>query len=371
MENNKGFDTRLLFIITILFVIGELLIASAIHVNDGADPKRLFVQFGSFVMGLLMILAMKFVNYVDFRKYSKQIYFIGIASLLLVYIPGLGVELGGAKGWIKLRFMYFQPIEIAKITFILVFANYLEKNIGKFNTFLEIFKAMLIPLPIILLLLKQPDLGGAIVFFCIIFGMLFLAQINMGIVTKVIATIILMSPIIYLYILDKILKPYQMQRIKSFFEGSTASNTADNYQVFRSIVAIASGGIFGKGPFGGTQNNLGFLSVSDSDFIFAVAGEEYGIIGMLVLIGLYYMFLKTLIDISFSSKDTYGSLIVIGIFSMFLYQFLQNVGMALGIMPVTGVPLPFVSYGGSSMLMCMISIGIVQNIASKRRKINF
>lgn len=370
MNNNKGFDKFLLLIISILFIIGEILIASAIHVNHGADPRRLIVQFGAFALGMIIIMAVGLINYEDFKRYDKHIYILAIASLLLVYVPGLGVNMGGARGWIDLRVMYFQPIEIAKIAFILVFAKYLEKNSGNINTFIDILKAVVIPMPIILLLLAQPDLGGAIVFFCIIFGMLFLAGINMKVVNKIVIFIILTFPLIYLYVLDKILKPYQMSRIKDFFAFS-ANATADNYQVFRSIIAIASGGIFGQGAFLGTQNNLGFLSVSDSDFIFSVLGEEYGIVGMFVLIGIYFIFLTRILSIAVSSKDLYGSLIVVGILSMFLYQFMQNIGMAIGIMPVTGVPLPFVSYGGSSMLMSMLAIGLIENVAAKRRKINF
>ena len=357
MNNYKGFDKTLIFIITLLFLIGEVLIASAIHVNDGASPKRLFIQFASFILGLIFVGAMNIINYDDFKKYSKHIYALAIFALLLVYIPGLGVIRGGARGWIDLKVIDFQPIEIAKIAFILVFASYLEKNSGNINTLKEIIKAALIPMPIIILLMKQPDLGGAIVFFCIVFGMLFLAQINMKIVNRIIVTIVLTFPIVYLYVLDKILSPYQMQRIKNFFEPSTG----DNYQVFRSIVAISSGGIFGKGPFAGTQN----------DFIFAVCGEEYGVIGMVILVGIYFLFLTRILYIAQTSKDLYGSLIVVGVLSMFIYQFVQNIGMTMGIMPVTGLPLPFVSYGGSSMLMSMISIGLVENVASKRRRINF
>lgn len=369
MNNNRGFDRGIIFIITLLFIIGELLIASAIHVNDGASPKRLFIQLGAFIIGLIFIAMMKLINYEDFRKYNKQLYAFGMCALLLVYIPGLGASRGGARGWIDLKIIDFQPIEIAKISFILVFASYLEKNSGNINTLKDIIKAVAIPMPMILLILSQPDLGGAIVFFCIIFGMLFLAGIDMTIVTKCIVGFVLMFPIIYMYVLDKILHPYQMDRIRSFFEGS--SNTGDNYQVFRSMVAIASGGIMGKGPFAGTQNNLGFLSVSDSDFIFAVCGEEYGVIGMFIIIGLYFLFMVRILNVAMTSKDLYGSLIVVGVLSLFMYQFIQNIGMTLAIMPVTGVPLPFVSYGGSSMLMSMISVGLIENVASKRRKINF
>lgn len=370
MNSNKGFDKGLIAIVTILFLIGELLIASAIHVPDGASPKRLFIQFGAFVLGLIMIGLIRLVNYDDFKRYTKHIYALGIVSLLLVYVPGLGKTLGGARGWIDLKVTLFQPIEITKITFIIVFGAYLEKNAGNINTIKDIAKALLIPLPIMVLLLKQPDLGGAIVFCCITFGMLFVARINMSIVAKVTATLVLTFPMIYLYVLDKILKPYQMERITKFFEFSSSA-TADNYQVFRSIVAISSGGIFGKGPFQGTQNNLGFLSVSDSDFIFSVCGEEYGMVGMFIVIAIYFLFMTKLIEIATTSKDLYGSLIVVGVLSMFLYQFVQNIGMAIGIMPVTGLPLPFVSYGGSSMLMSMIAIGLIENVASKRRKINF
>lgn len=370
MNNNKGFDKGLIVIVTILFLIGELLIASAIHVADGASPKRLFIQFGAFVLGLVMIFLMKFINYEDFKRYSIHIYALGIISLLLVYVPGLGATMGGARGWINLRVMFFQPIEIAKIAFIIVFANYLEKNEGNMNTIKDILKALVIPIPIIVLLLKQPDLGGVIVFCCIIFGMLFTAQINIGIVVKVGATLVLTFPLIYLYVLDKVLKGYQLERITKFFEFSSSA-TADNYQVYRSVIAISSGGLFGKGAFQGVQNNLGFLSVSDSDFIFSICGEEYGIVGMFILIGIYFLFMTKLIEIATTSKDLHGSLIVIGILSMFLYQFIQNIGMTIGIMPVTGVPLPFVSYGGSSMLMSMLSIGLIENVASKRRKINF
>lgn len=369
-DSNKGFDKGLMLTVTVLFLIGLLLIASAIHVQDGASPKRLFVQSFSFLIGSTFIYFFKLINYDELKKYAKPIYIFSIISMLLVYIPGLGVERGGARGWIDLRFIDFQPIEIAKLGCIVVFAKYLEKNIGKLNTLAELFKAALIPMPIILLLMAQPDFGGAMVFFCIIFGMVFVAGIDLKLLFKIVAVSILLLPIIYNYVLPLVLRPYQMQRLTSFFS-SSSSTTDGGYQVFRSLVAIASGGIFGKGPFSGSQNNLGFLSVSDSDFIFAVLGEEYGVIGMFIVIALYFYMLYKMVQIASTAIDTYGSLIVVGVLSMFIYQFLQNIGMALSIMPVTGLPLPFVSYGGSSMMMSMLAIGLVQNVATKRRRINF
>lgn len=369
-NTNKGFDYSLLGVISLLFLFGLLLIASAIHVADGGSPKRLFVQTFSFLIGVAMTFMLRAINYEDLKKYSRLIYVFSILSMLLVYVPGLGAERGGARGWIDLKIIDFQPIEIAKLGFIIVFAQYLEKNAGKLNSFAALFKASLIPLPIVALLLAQPDFGGAMVFFCIILGMIFVAGADLKLLAKITAVALLMLPIAYKYAFPFVLRPYQMQRLTSFFS-SSSSTTDGGYQVFRSLVAIASGGFLGKGPFGGSQNNLGFLSVSDSDFIFAVCGEEYGVVGMFLLIGLYFLLLYKILDIAMTAKDLYGSLIVVGVLSIFMYQFMQNIGMTLGIMPVTGLPLPFVSYGGSSMLMSMLSIALVQNVATRRRRINF
>lgn len=367
-NNIKGFDKDLLIIITILFIIGELLIASTTRVFDGGSTRRVLIQFLTFAFGMIMMPATHLVDYQDFKKYYKLIYILGVAALFLVYVPGLGVIRGGARGWINIgNKIDIQPIEITKITFILSYGVYLEKVSGNLNELTDIFKALIMPLPIIALLMLQPDFGGAVIFMCITFGMLLVAGINLKIVRTVIIIFILLFPIIYVYGLDIFLEGYQADRIRDFFNFS--GNGSD--QVFQSIVAIVSGGLFGKGPFKGDQNRYGFLPVSDSDFIFAVGGEEYGIIGMIFIITLYFYFLYKLIDISRTAKDMYGSLIVIGIAAKFIYQFIQNIGMTIGLIPVTGIPLSFVSYGGSAMIMAMVEIFIVQNVAIKRKTLSF
>lgn len=369
IDNNiKGFDKSLILIIAILFLIGEMLILSTTRVFDGGSSRRVMIQAITFIFGMALMPSCRFFNYQDFKKYYKIIYAIGIIALLLVYIPGLGVERGGARGWLSIAGkIYIQPIEITKISFIISYSVYLEKVSGKLNEVSDIMKALVMPFPIILLLMLQPDLGGAIIFMCITFGMLLVSGINMRIVMYSIIVFILLFPIIYVYGLDIFLSEYQAKRIRDFFNFS--GNGSDH--VFQSIVAIVSGGLFGKGPFNGDQNRFGFLPVSDSDFIFAVGGEEYGIIGMTVIIFLYFIFLYKIINISRTAKDKYGSIIVIGIAFKFIYQFVQNIGMTIGLMPVTGIPLPFVSYGGSAMIMSMVEIFIVQNVATKRKTLSF
>lgn len=361
-REKTGFDKKLLLLITILFLIGELLIASTTRVNDGGSSRRVIIQMVAFILGLSLQSLVKYVDYMDFKRHRWIIYGLGIISLLSVYTP-LGIIRGGARGWLNLKIIDFQPIEIAKITFIISYADYLDENNGMLNDISQIAKALLMPIPIIILLMLQPDLGGVMVFMCITFGMMFLAGINMKIVTFVIVSGVLLFPLIYTYGLD-ILMPYQAQRIKDFF--SLSGNSLDDHAT-KSAIAIVSGGFFGKGPFNGDQNRFGFLPVSDSDFIFAVAGEEYGLFGSSILIGLYGLFLSRLVDISRTARDSYGSLIVIGFASLFIYQFIQNVGMAIGLMPITGLTLPFVSYGGSSMLMSMVAIAVVQSVAIRRR----
>lgn len=350
-------------LITVLFLIGELLISSTTHVFDGGSPRRVIIQFAAFAAGMAAMPLVRYVDYMDFKKFYKLFYAVGIISLLLVYVPGLGSVQGGARGWIKLGKINVQPIEIAKLTFIISYAVYLDENAGKLNTIDQIAKALVMPIPILVLLVLQPDLGGAIVFMCITFGMLFFAGINLRIVTNALIISVLLFPLIYSYGLN-LLMPYQADRIRDFF---SFENGSGSDHALKSAIAIVSGGLTGKGPFKGDQHRFGFLPVSESDFIFAVAGEEYGIIGMGIIIALYGLFLTKLLKIAFSSRDMYGSLIVMGITSLFIYQFIQNVGMTIGLMPVTGLTLPFMSYGGSSMIMSMAEIFIVQCVAIRRR----
>ena len=361
----KEIDWKLLVIVSLIFTLGIIVISSATQANIVGINRQVKVQFISFLMGLCIIFGLLLIDYNTFAKYSKPIYIVNILLLLLVYMPGLGIERAGARSWINLGFVDLQTSEIVKIGFILSFASFLEAKKGKLNTFRDLMPVALYAAPIVLLILKQPDLGTAIVFISIISGMVFICDINIKIVFYTMAASVLSIPAIYPF-----LKAHQKLRIDAFLHPGN-SDYAGNYQVIQSMIAIGSGKIFGKGLYKGTQNQFNFLPVQDTDFIFAVLAEELGLIGGLILIVLFYMFLKRILIIAKTSKDFYGSLITTGVLFMFLYQTIQNIGMTMGLMPVTGVTLPFVSYGGSSMINSMIALGLVFNVAMRRKKINF
>ncbi len=366
LKKYKDFDFILFIVVFFLFLIGLVLISSATGINEGGSFKRLIIQTISYILGIIFIIFSMFFDYNDFKKHEKKLYILGIVLLLLVYIPGLGKTQFSARSWINLGIIDFQPIELVKLTFILGYAKYLEERKDMFYNIKEILLAILYPLPIIILIMLQPDLGGAIVFSFIIFGMLYISGLNLKIVLYALIGAIVCSPIIYNYVL----RPHQRTRIDAFLNPGDPSYEG-NFQVIQSMIAIGSGKVLGKGLFNGTQNQYGFLPVTESDFIFAVLGEEFGLLGMSLVLILYFIFFKRLYLLATSAKDFYGTLIIVGITSMFLYQFVQNVGMTMGVMPVTGVTLPFVSYGGSSMLASMMALALVFNVSIKRRKINF
>ena len=314
---------------------------------------------------LLMLILILLIDYNVIGKYYKGLYVIGLVLLVAVLIPGIGAERGGARSWVELGPLDFQTSELVKLTFILSYAKIVESKRGKLNNLKEIIPVVIYAIPFIGLLFAQPDLGTAIVFSCIILGMLFTAGLDLGLIKK--ATIIFLVSLPVMYML---MAPHQKDRIEAFLNPEDVT-LKGNYQVMQSLIAIGSGGPTGKGLYNGTQNQEGYLPVQDSDFIFAVIGEELGAIGMIAIIGLYILFLTRMIYIAREAKDFYGTLIVIGVMSMFAYQIIQNIGMTVALIPVTGVTLPFISYGGSSLLTSMANLGLVLNVCMRKKKINF
>ena len=361
----KDIDWVLVATVISIFSIGMVIISSATHVNDSGSFRQLKVQAISFVIGLIIIFVMLLFDYNKIGRYHKYIYGFNVFLLLAVYIPGIGVSHAGATSWIKLGPIDIQTSEIVKLGFIISFAKFMENKKDKLNAFKDLLPIIAYAAPILLLILKQPDLGTAIVFISVIFGMTFVSGINYKIIAYTSITSIVSVPIVYNF-----LKPHQRVRIDAFLHPGDPKYPG-NYQVIQSMVAIGSGKIFGKGLFKGTQNQYNFLPVQETDFIFAVLGEELGLIGGVILVLLFSLFLNRILKIAKNAKDFYGTLVTIGVLFMFLYQILQNIGMAIGLMPVTGVTLPFVSYGGSSLVTSMTALGIVLNVSMRRKKINF
>ncbi len=359
----KKIDWKLLLIVLAIFIYGLVILSSATHVNQTGNYSRLFKQCFAFVLGLILVVFIVMIDYNTMGKHYKELYAVSIALLALVLI--FGDSRGGAKSTFNLIILDLQVIEVVKITFILSFAKIIENHKGRLNTLKEIFDVVIYAIPVIGLIIIQPDLGGALIFCCIVFGMIFSAGIDKNILIKGGIIVLILLPIMYMLMAD-----YQKDRILGFMDPEDTS-IEGNYQIMQSMIAIGSGGFTGKGLYNGTQNQEDFLPIQDSDFIFAVVVEELGVIGGALLVGLYVMFLLRMIKIAMESKDIYGSLVVIGVVSMFSYQIIQNIGMTMGLLPVTGVTLSFISYGGSAVMTSLAIIGLVINIGMRRKKINF
>lgn len=365
-----------LFIVTLLIIVfGLITLSSATHatMTRGGDTLVYVKKQGlSIVLGFIMIGLLLKVDYKEFAKYSKFIYVINL--LLLASVLVLGNEQNGAKSWIPLGPFYLQPAEFAKIAIIVTFAVYLSGREGKLNRFVDLLPTFaFFGLPMILIML-QPDLGSTLVFIAIYFGMLFVAGARpKNLLILIMIGVLLVGGVLTAQIkfgMTKPLKPYQLDRLTIFVDPYKDPRGA-GYHVIQSQVALGSGGLWGKGLYKGTQTQLNFLPEQRNDFIFSVVGEETGFIGSAALMLLFYIFIYRCVKIAMSSKDQVGTLVAAGFISMMVFHLLINIGMAAGIMPITGIPLPFFSYGGSSMLANMIGVGLLLNIYLRRQVLTF
>lgn len=360
----KNIDKVLLFLPACFAAISIIMVGSTSYEGQFIITKDITVQFTAYCLGTVALCIILLFNYKTFESMEKIIYGASLLFLLTVYLPGLGVEHFGARAWVDLGPVDMQPSEFVKISFVLIFASYLTRNRGNLYTLKGVGLAGLYAAPFVLVILKE-DLGTAIVLCFMIVMMVFSAGIDYKIFAKLGGVFLISIPILY-----RFMASHQKERIDAFLHPDVMS-LPGNYQVWNSKVAIGSGGIFGKGLFEGTQKELKFLPVQKSDFIFSVIAEELGLIGSAVVILLYTVFLYRMLKIADNAKDMYGSLIVIGILSMFCFQIFENIAMAMGIMPVTGITLPFISYGGSSVVANMVALGIVLNVGIRSKIINF
>lgn len=361
----KGIDGRLFTTVMIIFCIGMLMIASATNVPETGLNRQIIIQGVAFVLGLFLMLLVMCIDYNTFGDFYRIVYVLSILMLLLVYVPGLGVVQYGARSWINLGVVYFQTSEISKLGYILFLAKYLEQQHGQLDSLKDLIMPLLMAAPFMLLLLKQPDLGGTLVFLSITIGMVYVANINGRLFYGGIGAAALASPLAYF-----LMKPHQRIRIDAFLNPNDPS-LPGNYQVMQSKITIGSGQLTGRGLFQGVFHRYDYLPVQDSDFIFAVLGEETGFVGGAVVILLYYWFLSRIMAIAAISRDLYGSLVVTGIACLFAFQIFENIGMTIGLMPVTGVTLPFMSYGGTSVITSMLALGLVNNVWMRRRRSGF
>jgi len=359
----KNIDKVVAGVVAILAVISILMIGST-QISSGFWSRDVIVQMGAYLIGLVLLFVILYINYMVFDGLGKYLYILAMVLQLSVYIPGLGIEQYGSRAWINLGFTTVQPSEIVKVLFVLIMAEYLNKHHDDLYNFKGLIKSAVVAAPIILIVLKE-DFGSALVFAVIWLAMIFFAGINMKVFAKFIVLVIACIPPMYL-----MMASYQKERIAAFLHPSNLS-LGGNYQVWESKIAIGSGGVFGTGLFKGTQKALDFIPVQKSDFIFSVIVEELGLVGGACVIGLFTIMLIRFMRVAINAYDLYGALIVVGFIGMFVFQIFENIAMTMGIMPVTGITLPFLSYGGTSILGNMMALGFIMAVAIRSKGINF
>ncbi len=360
----RNIDKTLILMPIFFAIISILMIGSISYKGAFIINKDIIVQSTAYAMGIVAILLILMFDYKSFETMEKFIYVSSLLFLLTVYIPGLGLVQYGARSWIDLGPVNLQPSEIVKITFILAFASYLSRNRHTLTSFKGVLMAFLYSAPFILIVIKE-DLGGAIIYVVVVIVMVFYAGMDYKILAKLSLFVVVAAPIAY-----RLMAPHQKVRIDAFLNPDNLAFEG-NYQVWNSKVAIGSGGFWGKGLFQGTQKELKFLPVQKSDFIFSVIVEEFGMIGGAFVLFLYTIFLYRILSIADKARDMYGALITMGLFAMFGFQIFENIAMSMGVMPVTGITLPFISYGGSSVVANMIAVGFILNVGIRSKSINF
>jgi len=359
LSSYRDFDWVLLGFVLLLSVISVLEIKSAtLHTKfHGFDHK----QIGFLAAGLVLMFLISLIDYHRLIDIAHWAYGAGILALVAVAL--FGTRVLGGKRWISFHGIHFQPSEWIKLILIVAMARYFWVLAGRELTWGDIGKAFVIVGIPMVFVLKQPDLGTALTYLPILFCGLFLGGIRFrqaGILLLAVAVLGL-----GVYKSGKHLKPYQQARINAFLDPDSDPR-GSGYQIRQSLIAVGSGGIWGKGANKGTQTQGDFLPIPYTDFIFAAFCEEHGFVGALGVLLLYFLILMRLIQNAQTASDLPGSFIIMGVVAVIVFQIAVNVGMVVGLMPVTGIPLPLLSYGGSSVLFTFMALGIVMNIRMRR-----
>lgn len=376
MANRMLRNLDFLFILFVFLLLGaSLFILSTASLNvDKADPYHYVKLQALWILsGLVLMIVVATFDYQKFRSVSWLIYGFNLALLVAVFFVGSSAK--GAQRWIPVTSGFaIQPSEFAKILVIITLADFLAKRQGKLNRFRDFIAPIAVVAVPMLLIFLQPDLGTSMVLIAILIGMMYVAGANpwkftvLLLVGAAIVGVVLWLH--FAYGLPLPMKDYQLKRLTIFMD--PASDMAgDGYHIIQSMTAIGSGGLWGKGYRLGTQGQYDFLPEHHTDFVFSVIGEEFGFIGAVTLLFLFLIFIFRAVNIASKSRDLFGMLIAAGIVAMFTFHILVNVGMTSGIMPVTGIPLPLISYGGSTLWANMVAIGLLLSVNLRRRRLMF
>ena len=365
-----GFDPVLTICVSLLLIIGTLLVYSATrqwYAANGLDPQYYLKRHViNITIGAVLAWAVTVIDYRLLRAYTPFVWGAGVLGLIVVLIPGLGSEINGAKAWIALPGGFqVQPAELAKISIIVGMSMLLSERTHQSdepNT-REIFRALAVAgVPVIFIIL-QPDMGTVFIISAVVVSIIAASGAPLRWVVGLLLIALLGG-----FVATKagVISEYQIKRLQSFVDPNADSNGA-GYQLRQARITVGSGGLIGTGLFNGPQTNGRFVPEQQTDFIFTVAGEELGFLGSATILILLLLILMRAFTIARKSTDPFGTLVSVGVIAWFSFQIFENIGMTLGLMPMTGVPLPFMSYGGSSMFANMIGFGLLQNIHTRHR----
>ncbi|MBN1622618.1 MAG: putative lipid II flippase FtsW [Endomicrobiales bacterium] len=356
-------DYPLFFITIILAIFGLIMVfsSSVVMADVRWQSPYLFVtkQLIWISIGMVCMLLLSNYNYHKFQNITKI--FMAVTLFLLVFVLFFGPKMGGARRWFRFGFLSFQPSELAKLVMVLSLADYLDRRKSKIKEWRGLWPAFMIISVFCGLIAIEPDLGTPILMVLVGLSLLFVAGAS---IWHLFIVGISSLPFI---ILEIFRKPYRIQRVVSFFQSWMDFNSG-SYQLTQSILALGSGGVFGKG-LAQSQLKIMYLPEPHTDFIFPIIGEELGFLGAIFLIVLFILFSWRGLRIAYKSRDFFGGLLAVGITWMITFQVLINLGVACGLLPTKGMPLPFVSFGGSALVFNMIGVGILLNISKRCIKI--
>jgi len=357
---SQYFDWGILIFTIGLGAIGLLTLYSAVTSGAPCYQSILYVkQLIWYCIGTLFVALSLIFDYKLLDRWAYAIYTICIVLLICVLVGGKYV--GGAKRWLSFAFISIQPSEMVKVAIIIVLAKYYSRHANTKGFSLRyLVKPMLLTLIPFILIVMQPDLGTALLIVLIAGLMTVFVKIEKKTFRYLVLVCALVIPLVWIF-----LKDYQKQRILSFLDPGSDSLGA-GYHLIQSKIAIGSGAVFGKGFKKGTQNALSFLPEQHTDFIFSVMAEEWGFVGSIVLLFLFLILIIWGLNIAYACRDNFGTILCVGISVMLTLQVFINIGMVMGLMPVVGIPLPLISYGGSSIVTVMLCIGILMNVSMRR-----
>ena len=360
----KNIEWSIVICIILLIAIGLVALASATK-NSNYDELKKQIMWVTISIPVLVVVI--FIDYDFFAKISPVLYVITLIALIAVLFTE---PINGATSWFSIGSSSIQPAEFAKIVIILFLAWLMtkiqQKGKDEINRILKLGLILIAFAVPVLLIIKQPDYGTALAFVAALIFMLFVAGIRKRYIITALLLVVILVPLLYFFVLPE----HAKTRIDVFLNPNLDPRGA-GYNIIQSKLAIGAGQLAGMGLFKGNQTQLGFLYPKTTDFIFALIGEEMGFVVAAVIIFIYVILITKAVYVAKTAKDDLGSYIAIGIAGIFFFHMLENIGMTMGLLPITGIPLPFVSYGGSSMLSNFIMIGLLLNISGRRQKAIF